>query len=174
MRRIIPVFTKAKRKDIILKEVRENKQIIYGGRSIRKQLGTISRDTEDYDIFANSPKKSANKVERQMDTLFGFNYHYTKKGINPGTWKVKSIGPDFKKGTKDDEGVVDYTKTPKPTPRFKIFGGIRYRDLKEEVKGKLATQNNPEFAFRKEKDRKDLEIIRTVLRSSKPQVGWIK
>ena len=172
MRRVIPIFTKAKRKDIIIDEAKKNKHIIYGARAIQKHLGTISRPTEDFDIFSSNPKKSANRTEKRFDSLFGFNYHYVKKGMNPGTWKVKSLGPDFKKGTPDDEGIVDYTKIPKPPPRFKMFGGVRYRILKEEVKGKKATQNDPEFAFRKEKDKKDLEIIKTVINSSQPKVNW--
>jgi len=172
MRRQIKTFLKKPfREKIILDEAKNSNQIIYGARSIQKQLGVISRPTEDYDIFTKNPKSSATKVEKKLDKLYGFDYHYTKKGMHKGTYKVKSRGYDLKKGTKDDEGIIDYTKMPPKAPRTILSNGIRYRHIKEEIRGKKSTLKDKEFAFRHEKDRRDLNLINTVIRASNFKVN---
>lgn len=143
----------------ILARARKNKQIIYGARSIQHHIGLFSRPTSDWDIFSNNPKKDAYGAEKELDREIGFNYYYVKKGINKGTWKVKSKGYDLKQGTEDDEGIVDYTLTPRPKPKFKTFNGIRYRSLREEVKAKKKAIRDPNFKFRKEKDEEDIRRI---------------
>ena len=70
-RRIATIINKPLREKVILDEARNNNQIIYGARSIQKQLGTISRATEDYDIFTpHVPKKTAGRIERNLDKKF--------------------------------------------------------------------------------------------------------
>lgn len=145
---------------VILKKARKKNEIVYGARAIQAQIGIFSRPTEDFDIFTKNPKKAASSTEKKLDLGVGFDYFYTKKGVNPGTWKVKGKGYDMKKGTPDDEGIVDYTEMPSPAPKTKNINGIRYRALSEEVKAKRAVLKDPNFAFRHKKDREDLIRIK--------------
>jgi len=146
-------------KQAILDRTREKKDIIFGAQSIRKRIGIIARPTIDYDIFTKKPKESASIMEKKFDNIVGFDYYYVKKGKNPGTWKVKSRGVDLRKGTRDDVGILDYTKTPSPTPSFSLIGGIRYRTLGQEAKAKRKAIKDPAFKFRKKKDMEDLNRI---------------
>lgn len=155
-----PVFKQEQIRNKILSNAQRKKQIVYGARAIQAQTGFFARPTEDYDIFTKSPKKEAYFLEKQLDRVVGRDYYYAKKGVNPGTWKVKGRGADGRKGTRDDEGVVDYTRTPKPTPKFKRINGVLYRKLSEEVKGKRQALADKKFAFRHEKDREDLQRIK--------------
>lgn len=165
-RQVAVILRKPLREKIILDKTKKSGDIIYGARAIQKHLGTISRPTEDYDIFSNNPKGRAKQMDKKLDSLYGFDYHYVKKGQNPGTWKVKGRGLDMKKGTEDDEGVVDYTKTPKPAPKSVVYNGIKYRVLSEEAKGKRQALRDKKFAFRHEKDRRDLDLINSVKRAA--------
>lgn len=164
MRRQIITFLKSpRRSDIILNEAKGKKQTIYGARSIQAQLGIISRQTKDWDIFSDNPKKDAVSTEKKLDKFFGFDYHYTKEGKHKGTYKVKGKGYDLKKGTPDDEEVVDYTKIPKPKPKTVVINGVAYRDIKEEIKRKKEILKDKSYQFRHKKDRLDLGLIESVM-----------
>lgn len=151
----------------ILAKARKDDEIIFGARSIQKQIGGFSRSTEDFDIFTKKPKDSANLMDKKLDKVVGFDFHYVKKGRNPGTWKVKNRGSDFKKGTRDDGTTIDYTKTPKPVPKTVRINGLRYRALSEEIKGKKRAIADPRFKFRKAKDTNDLTRIQAVQGANK-------
>lgn len=169
MRRRVAVFYNKPYRGKIIKEcTKKEGNIIYGARSIQAQLGLISRETEDYDIFSKNPKKSANKTEKKLDKSIGFDYYYTEPAMHPGTYKVKTKGYDMKKGTKDDEGIADYTTTPKPKPKVKVIGGLMYRDLKEEIAAKKRSLADKQYAFRHPKDQRDLTIIRTSMAAKQP------
>jgi len=145
----------------LLQQTRKNKNIIYGARSINKQIHPLlRRRTYDYDILSPTPKKSAQITEKNYDKIIGSNQFYVKPALHPGTWKVMHIGSDMKKATKDDIGYVDYSKTPRPVPKYKVINGIRYRKLCEEEKAKLKSLNDPQMAFRHKKDLQDLKVIR--------------
>ena len=160
VRRMTRVFlSKPLIQKAIKKQIKEDQSIVIGQRSINRQTGILSRPTKDWDIFDDKPKKSAQKAEKEFDSIVGFDYFFVKKGKNPGTWKVKGKGDDMIKNTKDDVGILDVTKTPKPMPKTISVGGIRYRSLKEEIKGKRATQKDPKFKFRKYKDKEDLKRL---------------
>jgi hypothetical protein len=144
---------------LILKIAKQRKQIIYGARSIEKQAGLFSRPTKDYDIFDKNPKKSAQLMQKILDKSAGFDQFYMKEAEHKGTWKVKSKGNDGVKNTEDDESIADYTK-PEQKIKFVIKNGVRYRILKEELKKKVSTVQDPEFKFRHEKDRDDIKRIK--------------
>jgi hypothetical protein len=144
---------------IILNVAKQRKQIIYGARSIQKQARLLARDTKDYDIFDNNPKKTAKLIQKLLDKNVGFDYYYMKPAEHKGTWKIKGRGNDNIKGTEDDESIADYTKPDKKIP-FVLINGIRYRVLKEELKRKKATVQDPEFEFRHKKDRDDINRIK--------------
>ena len=144
----------------IKKQVRENKSIIYGAQSIKRQLpGYLFRDTKDYDIFSRNPKKSARQIEKKLDKSFGGDYFFVKPAMHPGTMKVKSVGLDLRKNTKDDEDVADFTKTPRQRPRTIIIDDIKYTKLSESIKDKRRSLADKESAFRHKKDRWDLNRI---------------
>lgn len=146
----------------IKKQAKEEKAIIYGARAIQKQAPLFSRSTDDYDLFVKNSKKSAIKIERKVEKFTTRNDFYVKKGINPGTYKLKHVGYDGKKGTNDDIGIADYTNNPKPLPPFKIINGIRYRTIREEARIKKRILKDPMFKFRHKKDREDLARINLV------------
>lgn len=153
------IINRSRIKGRILSRTRRKKDIIFGGQSIKKQIGILARRTKDFDIFTKKSRKSALEVEGKFDKLTRKDNFYVKKGKNPSTWKVKFIGRDGIRGNEDDETIVDYTKTPKPEPKTVRINGIRYRNLNEEIKAKLRAIRNPKFAFRKEKDLDDIRRI---------------
>ena len=147
--------------ETILKQTKKEKNIIFGAQSIKAQIGSLTaRPTKDFDIFAKKPKISAINTEKNLDKLWGSNYFYTKPALHPGTWKVMSIGNDNRKGTKDDEGIVDYSGIPKPRPRVVNIRGIRYRKLSSEKRAKYKALRDKESEFRHKKDREDVNRIK--------------
>lgn len=154
-------------KQSILNQARKENDIVYGAQAIKRRLGISARPTTDYDMFSKKPKSSAVKLEKTLDKRFKSNAFYSKKGVNPGTYKVKFVGVDDKPMTKDDIGIADYTKTPSPGPKTFKFRGVKYRVLKEELKAKQKILRDKSYAYRHEKDRKDIERIRRYLKYAK-------
>lgn len=152
------------RRNKILQQARRNKEIIYGAQSIRRQIGYRSRPTRDFDIFDKNPKKAAINIEKQFDRLAHNDDYYVKPAQHHGTYKVRYEGVDGKKGTKDDISLVDYTTYPSPKPKTKIFNGIRYRALQEEIRAKKQLISNPLYKFRREKDLADLKRIKLYMK----------
>lgn len=152
-------FAFLNRKKPIMKMVKRNRFIVYGGQAIKKHIGPLARPTQDIDILTSSPRKSAKRLEKELDRKAGGNYYYTEPAKHPGTWKVKHIGPDMKWKTEDDINVADFTK---PARRYKTttLGGVRYVTIPEIIKDKRKTLRDPEYAFRHEKDRDDLKRIK--------------
>jgi len=145
--------------NIIESQVIKDKNIIYGARSIKKRLGWFGRETRDYDIYSNTPRKSALKLERTLDRKSKGDFFYVKPALHKGTFKVMGKGFDGVKNTKDDYGLVDFTK---PTRKIKvnIINGIRYDLLDEEKKNKLKSLKDKKMKFRHKKDKDDLNRIR--------------
>ncbi len=167
LKRAYRIFVnKGKIERTILNHTRKNKDIIFGAQSIKKQIGFFSRATEDWDILTKTPKTSANKVQSKLDEVHGSNFYYSKEALHPGTWKVMSKGLDGRKGTRDDKGIIDYSKTPKPVPPFIRIEGIRYRTLGQERKAKRKSLKDIAFKFRHKKDSEDLTRIKLSGRKS--------
>lgn len=143
----------------IKKNVKKEKGIIYGAQSIKKQLPLFARRTEDYDIFVKNPRRVANKVEREVEGFSKGDDFFVKKGINKGTWKLKHKGADMKRETRDDISVADFTLMPRPQPKFKVFQGVRYRIISQEIAAKKKILRDKQFAFRHKKDREDLNRL---------------
>ena len=152
--------TQSQREKKLLAKARERKDIIYGGQSIKAQIGIFARPTSDFDIFTKQPKKAAMNTEKDFDRIVGFDYFYTKPAKHPGTWKVKGRGVDLRKGTRDDEETVDYSKYPRPKPKVIMINGVMYRRLSGEIAGKKRAIKDPNYAFRHDKDIADLNRIR--------------
>ena len=151
------------REDLMQKEIKkflkDSNSIVYGARSINAQTGILTRDTKDWDAFNKNPKKTANKLQKKLDGVAGGDYFFSKPAMHKGTWKVKGKGADLIADTIDDVEVADFSKPEKKVP-FKKIDGIKYRVLKEEIKAKQNSVNDPEFEFRHEKDRRDLNLIK--------------
>ncbi len=149
--------------DVIQKEIKkflkENKNIVYGARSINAQTGILTRQTSDWDAYSNNPKKTADKLQRRLDKNVDGDYFFSKPAVHKGTWKVKGKGDDLIPNTKDDEEIADFSK-PEKKVNFVIVNGLRYRSLKEEIKAKKKSVSDPAFKFRHEKDQTDLDRIR--------------
>lgn len=127
------------RDDLVQKEIKNflklNKLTVYGARSINAQAGILKRDTMDWDAYSNDPKKTAHKLQKKLDQVVGGNYFFKKEAMHKGTWKVKGMGDDLIPNTQDDVEVADFSKPDKKV-KFKVINGMRYRDLKAEIKAK--------------------------------------
>ena len=144
----------------IKEHIKKEKGIIYGGQSIKKQIGIFGRPTLDYDVNVKNPKKSANKLQKKLDKVYGKDQFYAKKGVYKSVHKVMDKGPDGRKGTKDDIGIVDFTPIPKPKPSVIKINGIQYRRLRAEVSAKRRALKDKTQAFRHKKDMDDMNRIR--------------
>lgn len=159
MRRVIYFLTQPAIEREVKEQIRKDEGIIYGGQSIKKQIGIFSRPTQDYDVFVSNPKRSAYETERRVEKFTPEDDFYVKKGVNKTTYKVKYKGDDGKANTPDDESVVDFTRTPSPKPKTVMFDGLMYRSVNEELKAKQKILRDPTFGYRHQKDREDIERI---------------
>ena len=150
----------------ILGVAKKRKQVVYGARSIQAQNNLFARNTQDWDVFDTNPKKVAQLVEKMLDKQMKGNYFYSEEAMHKGTWKVKGIGMDKIKGTKDDESIADYSKLEKGTP-YVIKNGVRFRKLREEINAKKKSVADPEFEFRHKKDQDDLNRVKGYLKVKK-------
>lgn len=152
---------------IIQNNIRKNKDVVYGGRAIQAQIGPLARPTRDWDVFSKHPKKRALEVERKLDRESGRDIYYTiPSKQHKGTYKVYHKGPDLRKGTKDDVGIIDYTKSRRI--KTTTINGIKHAKLSEVIKDKRRALSNKAFAFRHEKDQEDINRIKLARR-----VGWL-
>jgi hypothetical protein len=142
---------------------KKKKHIIYGARSLQAQNHLFGRDTQDWDIFSDTPKKCARELKNLLNERTKSNYYYKKPAKHKGTWKIKGKGHDGIKDTEDDESIADFSKREKKTPHV-VKNGVRYRHLSEEVKAKKKSIADPEFKFRHEKDKDDLNRVKGFLK----------
>ena len=147
----------------VKKFMKDQGLIVYGARSINAQADILTRDTSDWDAISNNPKKTAYDLQRALDKIVKGDYFYSKPAIHKGTFKVKGIGNDLIRDTKDDESIADFS-IPEKKVKYKIINGIKYRDLKEEIRRKKFTLTEPEKKFRHAKDKADLDRIKANIR----------
>lgn len=154
------IMTFGRKKQIIESQVRRNNSTIYGGQSLRKQMGLIGRETKDYDVYSDNPQKSALELERTLDKSSRGNVFYTKQSENhPSTWKVKHVGIDGVRGTEDDQGIADFTQK-KQGLKTVTLRGTKYAAISEVEKDKKKSLANKSFSFRHKKDADDLRRIK--------------
>ena len=152
-----------KNKEKIHKVVKQNiekrKHIVYGARALNAHFPPhLDRHTEDWDVYSNTPKKTAMRVEKKLDRTYGGDYFYVEQAVHPGTYKVKS------RVTRT--GVADYTK-PDQTIPYKTIGGKRYVKLSHVKKHIKKTLKDPNAKFRHDKDREALQRIKLYENSKK-------
>ncbi len=130
---------------VIISHVRKRGLILFGQKAVNRQLPKdLRKDTQDYDIFSNNPKKTANRIERKLDKKLKGNFFEVRPAIHGGTHKVISrIG---------DKGIVDVSKPERKIPVVKRKG-IKLASL-EFQKGQIRKSlKDPKSKFRHPKDR---------------------
>ncbi len=101
----------------ILREIKKKKLILFGARSLNRQLPKFLRkETKDYDVIVTDrdPKVVARNLERRLDKKFKGNLFVVEKGKFKGTFKVKRV--------LGKEGVIDVVKSDKRVPFVKRKG----------------------------------------------------
>lgn len=144
---------------IVLDHTRKKKNIIYGARSVKKQLGVVGRQTVDYDIYSRQPARDAEEVKNKLNNVAKTPLYYTKQSkFHAGTHKIYYVGRDGIPYTKDDRGVIDYSEMKKGV-KYVIINGVRYSLLDQTVSDKQSALADPFYKFRHEKDRSDVNRI---------------
>lgn len=140
-------FFKNKKKvgTVIINLVKKRGLILFGQKATNRQLPKdLRKDTEDYDIFSPTPKKSARRIERKLDKKLKGNFFFVKKVKFGGTYKVISkIG---------NKGVVDVGEK-KPNVTTVTRKGVKLATLefqKQQIRKSLADKDS---SFRHPKDR---------------------
>lgn len=152
-------------KEIILRNARNKKHIIYGSRAVNTLLHPklqVDVSEKDFDIYSKTPEKTARRVERKLDKKFKFNAFETKKAKYPQTHKVMS------RVTKNE--VVDYT-LPEGKIQTVTRGGVRYAKLSHQLRQIKKSLADKESKFRWEKDRETkLRIsLNKMIKKTKPK-----
>jgi len=131
---------------VVLDEVKKDKAIIFGQRSVNEKLPNhLDVHTQDYDIFTpDNPRKLARKIERKLDKKFKGNFFVSKPAIHGGTHKVKTII--------GDREVADVSKKPKKIETFKKKG-IKYASLTFQQSKIKESLSDPKSKFRHAKDK---------------------
>lgn len=143
---------------IILQHAKRNNQIIYGRQALNVQLPIPLRAmTTDYDVYTKNPKHHANIIQKELDKNIGGgkDVFFSKEAIHKGTFRVKHVGGDGIKNTRDDIEVVDYTKKPKIIRVIRI-NNLRYESIQSIKDGKRKILKDPKSKYRHDKDRKDV------------------
>lgn len=153
-RKVMKFFTRQHLiKFVILKQVKKRNLIIYGARAQNKRsIGPLQRPTLDYDIYSPKPKKSAYRLEKNLDKTFGGDYFIVKPAEHPGTWKVKT-NPQY-----GDREVADFSKPNRKVQSSKIRG-IKYTRLSMSEEDKKKSLSDPQYKFRHTKDNADLQRL---------------
>jgi len=141
----------SKQDKIIKANIKKRKHIVYGARALNAHFPNyLDKPTEDYDVFSNTPKKTAHRVEKKLDKAYGGDFFFIEPAQHPGTYKVKS--------NVTKRGVADYTK-PEQTIPYKVISGIRYVKLNHVKKSIKKTLKDKEAWYRHDKDREALQRI---------------
>lgn len=137
---------------VILKNIRRKKHIVHGQRALNRILPAfLDTKTSDWDVFSDTPQKTARRVERKLDKRFGGDFFRTEESeITKDVYKVRS--------NVTGKTVADYSKAKRPVPTRNIRG-VRYatkEHFKRQIKENLV---NPEKEFRRAKDIDQLNRI---------------
>lgn len=149
----IEFYKKQKSTDTtIRKNIKREGHILFGAQAVNAHLPAfLDGPTEDYDVLTKNPRKSARKLERNLDNNFNADVFETKPARSPGTFRV------FSKVT--GRAVADFSPLKKQRATKKIRG-IKTLTLREIKINRRASLNNPESRFRHQKDRETLQRIR--------------
>lgn len=136
---------------MVLKKTGDN-EIIYGTRALNARFPYwLDRETEDYDIYSKTPAQDAREVEKLIDKRMMFDATSIKKAQHEGTMKVIS--------NVTGKGIADYT-IPEEIIPFDKIKGKKYVTLKHIEKGARKTLQDPESAYRHDKDKDTIQRIK--------------
>jgi len=140
-------------REVVLGAAEKQNQIIHGTMALNVQLPMhLRRETKDFDIFTDNPRKSARELASTLKRRLGDKFKVVK-GSHPGTFKVKKNG----------ETVADFTQKRGKIKTKKILG-VRYKKLSTIKKGTQKLVKKKGTEFRREKDIDTLERIREIER----------
>ncbi len=131
---------------IILNQIRKEKGIIFGARSVNKQVPKHLRShTEDFDVLVEgNPKTLAKRIERKLDKKFGGNFYSVKDAQHEGTKTVKN--------NLSGKGVADISKREEKVG-FVKRKGVRFAKLSFQEKKIRQSLADPKSKFRHQKDK---------------------
>ena len=133
--------------------LKKSKGILYGSTAVNFYTPPhLDAVPGDYDIYSQSPKKSARKFEKKLDKKLGGNYFEVQKAKYPRTWKVKS--------NVTNKTVADFTKPETKIPHNITKSGIRYAKLSYLKKKYKAILKDKEEEYRWDKTKEALQRIR--------------
>ena len=136
---------------ILKTELAKRKLTVYGARATNVQLPNyLNKKTEDYDVLANKPKKTALDILRRLNKEYGGEYFRLEHAEHKGTFKIKS---NVTGGT-----IADITQA-KRFPKSKEHLGINYRALPSIKKTLKRVLRSGKAEFRKDKD---LELLQRI------------
>ncbi len=137
---------KANVRRIILSEIKKDGGIIFGARSVNKQVPKHLRvHTEDYDVLVKGdPKKVARRIERRLDKKFKGNFFKVQPAQHPGTETIKN--------NLSGKTTADLSKLKEKIPTIKR-GGVRFARLSFQEKKIRESLADPASKFRHQKDR---------------------
>jgi len=144
--------TKLQEDEVTLKQIKQDRNTIYGARAIKQHLGWRARETKDYDAYSNNPRRSAKKLKNKLSRMSQSNVYYTQPAQYPSTQRVKR-----RSDINRDVVVADFTQT-KPR-QITTINGINYVLLNEIVKDKRKALSCKKHAYRHTKDKADLQRI---------------
>ena len=147
--------------DEVVNDIRKNKDVVFGNQALNRRVpGFLGVETRDFDILTRgNPTARAAQIERRLDRKFGGDVFFTKAAQKPGTRKVQFVGPDLRKNTRDDVTIVDVSKLKRGV-MFTRTNGLNVITRQQIRKDRLRAIRNPQAKFRREKDRRALDILR--------------
>jgi hypothetical protein len=141
---------------LIKTELAKRGLTVYGARATNIQLPNyLNKDTNDYDVLAKKPKKTALEIINKLNKEFDGEYFRLEKAKHKGTFKIKS--------NVTDKTVVDITQVKK-FPKSKEHLGISYRSLPSIKKTVKNVLKSGKAEFRREKD---LDLLNRIELSEK-------
>lgn len=139
--------------EVVLEAAKKKNQIIYGARAYNFQSPDyLKKNTIDYDVLTNKPKRSAKEVAERLSKRISGNIDIVK-GSHKGTYRVKV----------NDKVIVDYTQL-KSKPKIKNIFGTQVRDIKSIKRNAQRLVRNPNTEYRREKDNDTLSRIKEIER----------
>jgi len=131
---------------IILTTAKKKHLIVYGARAVNQQLPSVLRkETKDYDLYAEKPRKVAKLIEKKLDKSYGFNAFKVNPARHKGTYKIRS--------TVTGEEVADVTLMPKKKIPVIKRKGIQYAHVKHKLENIKKSLSDPKSKFRHLKDK---------------------
>ena len=138
---------------VILSRLKENdKLVVHGGKALNAHLPAwLDKVTEDWDIFSDTPRATAKKLEEVLEKKYGGNYFTVKPAKHKGTFRIKAIVT---------KRVVADITLPEREIEYKEVDGVNYATLDYHVKQIKRTLAIPEYSFRHGKDKETLQRIK--------------